>query len=106
LKDSRLLPHGFDKATAENDIAVAGGAADDPNFNDRGSLVRYAVPTGNAMGPFRIDAELWYQPIGFRWAHNLAPYQATEPQRMVKYYEQAAAKSAVILAKAQAMSER
>lgn len=105
LKDSRLLPHGFDKATAEKDIAVAGDADDDPNFNDKGSLVRYAISTGNAPGAFRIDAELCYQPIGFRWAHNLAPYQANEPQRMVNYYEQAAGRSAVVLAKAQAFTQ-
>lgn len=106
VKDSRLLPHGFDKATAEKDIAVAGGALNDPNFNDKGSLVRYVISTGSAPGPYQIEAELWYQPIGFRWAHNLAPYQAAEPQRMVNYYEQAAGKSAVVLAKAQANTAR
>lgn len=100
LKDNRLLPSGFDKATAETDIAVIGRAADDPDFNDRGSLVRYVVSTGTAPGPFRIDAELWYQPIGFRWAHNLALYPASEPQRMVRYYEQASGRSAVMLAHA------
>jgi hypothetical protein len=102
LKDSRLLPKGFDKATAEKDIAVVGGAADDPGFNDKGSLVRYLVSTGSATGPFKVEAELWYQPIGFRWAHNLEPYKASEPQRMVKYYEEASQKSAVMLAKAEA----
>jgi hypothetical protein len=100
LKDTRLLPKGFDKATAEKDIAVHGGAEDDPAFNDQGSHVRYVVSTRGATGPFKVDAELWYQPIGFRWAHNLAPYQASEPQRMVKYYEESAGKSAVILAHA------
>jgi hypothetical protein len=102
LKDNRLLPHGFDKATAMKDIAVTGGAADDPGFTDKGSTVRYVVSTGNATGPFKVEAELWYQPIGFRWAHNLAAYQASEPQRMVRYYEEAARKSAVILAQAKA----
>jgi hypothetical protein len=102
LKDNRLLPHGFDKATAIQDIAVTGGAADDPGFTDKGSTVRYVVSTGGAAGPFKVEAELWYQPIGFRWAHNLAPYQASEPQRMVKYYEAAAGKSAMVLAKAEA----
>ena len=102
LKDNRLLPHGFDKETAEKDIAVTGGAADDPNFNDKGSTVRYVVSTGGATGPFQVEAELWFQPIGFRWAHNLAPYQASEPQRMVRYYEAAASNSAMVLAKAQA----
>jgi hypothetical protein len=102
LKDSRLLPKGFDKGTAEKDIAVVGDAADDPAFNDKGSQVRYLLSTGNAAGPFQVEAELWYQPIGFRWAHNLQPYKANEPQRMVKYYEVASQKSAVMLAKAEA----
>jgi len=102
LKDNRLLPHGFDKATANKDIAVTGDAANDPEFTDSGSSVRYVVSTGNATGPFKLEAELWFQPIGFRWAHNLAPYQAEEPQRMVRYYEAAARRSAVMLAKAEA----
>jgi hypothetical protein len=102
LKDNRLLPHGFDKATAEKDIAVTGDAADDPGFTDTGSSVRYLVSTGNAAGPFKIEAELWFQPIGFRWAHNLAPYKADEPQRLVRYYEAAARRSAMVLAKAEA----
>jgi hypothetical protein len=102
LKDNRLLPHGFDKATAEKDIAVTGDAADDPGFTDKGSSVRYLVSTRNAAGPFKIEAELWFQPIGFRWAHNLAPYKAEEPQRLVRYYEAAARRSAMVLAKAEA----
>jgi hypothetical protein len=103
LKDNRLLPHGFDKTTAEKDIVVTGDAADDPEFTDRGSSVRYVVLTANATGPFKLEAELWFQPIGFRWAHNLALYNADESQRMVRYYEAAAQKSAIMLAKAKAI---
>ena len=101
LKDNRLLPSGFDKATADKDIEVTGEAATDAGFSDQGSTVRYVMPTNGATGPFQVEAELWYQPIGFRWAHNLAPYRASEPERMVRYYEAAARKSAVVLAKAQ-----
>ncbi len=101
LKDTRLLPRGFDKATAEKDIAVVGEAASDPDFNDKGSKVRYVVSTGNAVGPFKVEVELWYQPIGFRWAHNLGSYQASEPQRMVRYFDEASQKSAVMLAHAE-----
>jgi hypothetical protein len=100
LKDNRLLPSGFDKQTADKDIAVKGEAASDPDFNDKGSVIRYVVDTGNAVGPFQVEAELWYQPIGFRWAHNLAEYKAAEPQRFVGYYESASQKSAIVLAKA------
>src|SRR4029079_17720480 len=32
LKDNRLLPRGFDKATAEPEIGVVGGALADPHF--------------------------------------------------------------------------
>lgn len=99
-KDNRLLPAGFDKRSAEKDIAVVGEAADDPNFSDKGSMIRYVVDTGNAIGPFQVEAELWYQPIGFRWAHNLADYKAAEPQRFVGYYESASQHSAIVLAKA------
>jgi hypothetical protein len=105
LKDNRLLPSGFKKETAEADIAVVGDAADDPNFTDAGSVVRYSVGTGGAQGPFQIEAELWYQPIGFRWAHNLSPYKAAEPQRFVGYYESMSAASAVLLARAEAKSD-
>jgi hypothetical protein len=101
LKDNRLLPDGFDKQTAVKDIAVVGNAATDPNFTDKGSRIRYVVDVGHATGPFQVQAELWYQPIGFRWAHNLAPYKAAEPQRFVSYYESAAGQSAVIVAKAE-----
>jgi len=100
-KDNRLLPAGFDKQTADKNIAVVGEAANDPGFTDKGSLVRYVVSTGNASGPFRVEAELWYQPIGFRWAHNLENYKAAEPQRFVGYYKAASSHSAQILARAE-----
>jgi hypothetical protein len=101
LKDNRVLPRGFDKATADKDIAVVGKAAADPRFTGNGSMVRYVAPKAGT-GPFHVKAELWYQPVGFRWAHNLAPYNAPEPQRMVHYYEAAARNSAVVLATTEA----
>src|SRR6266576_2318822 len=102
LKDNRLLPSGFRKDTAEKDIAVVGEAADDLDFTDAGSLVRYSVALADAQGPFRVEAELWYQPIGFRWAHNLGTYDAPEPRRFVSYYDSMASSTAVVLARAEA----
>ena len=102
LKDNRLLPSGFRKDTAEKDIAVVGEAADDPDFTDAGSLVRYSVALADAQGPFRVEAELWYQPVGFRWAHNLGTYDAPEPRRFVSYYDSMASSTAVVLARAEA----
>lgn len=102
LKDDRILPHGFNKATAVANVAVVGGAYDDPNFNGQGSRVRYRIALGNAPGPFHITAELWYQPIGFRWAHNLDRYSsANEPARFTRYYDSMATSNAVVLAHAE-----
>lgn len=99
LKDNRILPSGFDKATAEPDIAVVGGAHEDPGFTGGTAQIRYAIRGG--QGPYEIKAELWYQPIGFRWAHNLEPYKAAEPQRFVSYYEADSKKTAIVLAEAE-----
>jgi hypothetical protein len=102
IKDNRLLPRGFDKQTAEPDIAVHGGAAADGDFTGEGDRVRYLVPLNGAAGPFAVDVELRYQPIGFRWADNLRRYDAAEPRRFVGYYDAMAAASSTVLASAAA----
>jgi hypothetical protein len=104
LKDNRLLPKGFDKAGAHKDIAVLGGAAGDSDFEGGGDRIRYSVAVGDAVGPLRIEVELRYQPISYRWAENLRPYDAMEPQRFVRYYEAMAHESSVALASASAAS--
>lgn len=102
-KDNRLLPSGFDKATADKDVQVVGGAAQDAGFTDKGHRLRYSVVTGNAPGPYRVEAELWYQPIGFRWANNLKKYNAAaEPKRFTGYYDAMAPGASVLLVKAAA----
>jgi cytochrome c551/c552 len=98
LKDNRLLPRGFDKRTAAPDIAVHGEAQDDPDFVGGSDRVRYSVAVGDAQGPFTVDAELLYQPIGFRWANNLKTYDGAEPRRFTGYFDAMAAASATTLA--------
>jgi hypothetical protein len=101
VKDNRLLPRGFDKATASADVAVLGEAAADPTFAAGGDRVRYrvALPAA-AVGELTVAVELLYQSIGYRWAENLRSYDAAETQRFVRYYREAAAASAVPLARA------
>ena len=101
LKDDRLLPHGFDKRSAVPDVAVVGDALDDPNFMGGSDLVRYSVPLDSGQGPFHVEAELWYQPIGYRWAHNLEPFDAMEPKRFVSYYNAMSTETATVLARAE-----
>jgi hypothetical protein len=101
LKDNRLLPDGFDKRTADAEIAVVGDALNDPAFTGGGHRVRYSATLGTATGPFTIEAELWYQPIGYRWANNLKPYaHAAEPRRFNNYFESMKSGTAAVLARA------
>jgi len=99
VKDNRLLPRGFDKATAEPDIAVRGNALADADFTGESDRVRYRVQVGAATGPLRVDVALLYQPISFRWANNLRAYDAAEPRRFVSYYDSMAAATSVALAR-------
>lgn len=100
LKDNRILPSGFDKQTADHDIAVVGQAHDDPSFIGGSASVRYLIRSATS-GPYRIHVELWYQPVGFRWAHNFESYRsAAEPRRFLDYYEQASRKTAIVIAEA------
>ena len=97
LKDNRLLPRGFDKKTAAAEIGVVGGAGADPDFTGATDRIRYQVM---AAGAATIHVELRYQPIGYRWAQNLVPYQAAEPQNFVRYYNALAPVSSVVVARA------
>jgi hypothetical protein len=101
LKDNRLLPQGFDKRTAHADIAVHGGAADDGNFDGRGDRIEYLIPVSGASGDVTVEAALMYQPIAFRWAHNLRQYDGLEPKRFVQYYDSMSGSSAEVLARVQ-----
>jgi hypothetical protein len=102
LKDNRLLPKGFDKRTAGKEIAVLGGALEDADFGGGGDRVRYSVGLEGAQGPFRIEAELCYQPVAYRWAMNLKRYDAEEPRRFTGYYDAMAPASLVVIARSQA----
>jgi cytochrome c551/c552 len=102
LKDNRLLPDGFDKAAADVDIAVRGGAFEDAEFSGGGHRVLYAVDLGDARGPFKVEAELWYQPVGYRWAHNLEQQDTAEARRFLGFYDAVSKRSAAVLAKAMA----
>jgi hypothetical protein len=102
IKDNRLLPRGFDKATAVPDISVRGAAQEDPDFIAETDRVRYVVNTAGSSGPFLVLAELRYQPISYRWAQNLRAYEAAETRRFVNWYDEMASGSSQVLASATA----
>lgn len=100
LKDNRLLPAGFDKRTASEDIRVVGEAREDAAFDASGHGIDYLIDVAGHAAPFTIETELMYQPIAYRWAHNLAAYDAPEPRRFVSWYQSLQESSATILATA------
>jgi hypothetical protein len=106
-KDNRLLPRGFAKEGAGEDIAVRGDAAGDADFVGGGDRVHYRIALdAAARRPLHVRAELLYQSIGYRWAANLAGYDAPEPRRFTGYYAAAAPASALPIAQAEVVVGR
>jgi hypothetical protein len=93
-KDNRILPAGFDKASAGEDIAVQGAAAGDEDFADGGDRIQYSIALTADSASLLFEARLLYQAIGFRWAENLSTYDSPETNRFVGYYQGSAAGSA------------
>ena len=101
IKDNRLLPTGFDKRTASSDVAVHGAAEGDADFIGGTDVVRYSVSVGTARPPFSVVAELWYQPIGYRWAKNLGEYDTEESDQFTGFFNEVASSSGTQLARAE-----
>lgn len=97
-KDNRLLPDGFAKDGAPDDVAVRGDAAGDPDFQGGGDRIAYSVDVGSALPPFSVSVTLRFQPIAYRWAHNLALQPSEEGERFGRYYEGMAAAASTPLA--------
>jgi len=100
-KDNRLLPSGFDKRSASWEVAVIGAALDDDDFLGGGDVTRYRVAVGDARGPFSVHAELWYQPIGYRWAQNLGEFDTAESAQFLSFCQGVAPSSAALMASAE-----
>jgi hypothetical protein len=103
LKDNRVLPRGFAKTGADPDVAVVGDALADADFAGGMDRVRYTPPIDAQAGALEVVAELWYQPIAFRWARNLADYDAAEPRRFLAWYDAMAPASGLRIAGARAL---
>ncbi len=101
IKDNRILPVGFDKKTAQEDIAVQGRAFEDNDFTGSSDSVQYSVKVRARGGPYMVQVKLWYQPISFRWARNLKSYDYEETNRFTSYYEAMSRETGIVLAETQ-----
>ena len=71
VKDNRLLPAGFDPASASDDIAVLGLATGDETFVGGSDSVLYEIDVEGFDGPLTISAELLYQSLSYRFIEDL-----------------------------------
>jgi hypothetical protein len=102
VKDNRLLPRGFDNTTAPEDIAIQGKAREDNDFGKAKDRIRYSAALKQSAGPYTLQAELLYQPIGYRWAKNLRQFELNETRRFVSFYDSMAGSATAVLARATA----
>ena len=95
LKDNRLLPLGFNKATASDDVAVAGGAFQDSNFSGGSDRISYRI-SGFPAGSYKVRAELVYQTIAFGFARDLFEDDSAEVNDFKKMYNESNHKSTIL----------
>jgi hypothetical protein len=97
VKDNRIPPKGF-SAAAERfaDMAVAGMAAQDANFNHDESgegsgsdTVTYEIDVSGRSGQLQIIAELLYQSIKPAFVADIAGHDTPAVNRFVGYYDAA-----------------
>jgi hypothetical protein len=95
LKDNRILPSGFDKQTASQDIKVIGAALSDDNFTAGSDDLRYQI-SGLGSGPYTVSAELVYQVIAYPFAQDLFKDNTPETNDFRVMYSRSDFKSVVI----------
>lgn len=86
LKDNRLLPGGFDKATASEDIAVQGEAAWDDDFTGGSDQVSYVIDVDGFSAPLVISAQLLYQAVSYPFQADLSVDTTPLVERFAAYY--------------------
>jgi hypothetical protein len=88
-KDNRLLPTGFDKATAGPDFATIGAALDDPDFTGGGDVVTYELDVAGLSGPFTVHVELLYQSISYQFVEDLRGVGTDLTEQFVGFHDEA-----------------
>jgi hypothetical protein len=89
LKDNRLLPRGFDKATAGEDFRTKGLAAEDANFLGGADQVTYQIDVQGYQAPFGVSAELLYQSVSHGFVRDIRRYDTKLVRDFLGYYEEA-----------------
>lgn len=89
-KDNRLLPAGFDKGSAAEDIRVYGSAKDDDNFTGGSDQILYDVDVSGAQeGQLTVTVELLFQTLSYPFVADLAKTSTPLVQSFMGLYDPA-----------------
>lgn len=88
-KDNRLLPPGFDIASADPRIAVHGQATGDPDFAAGRDEIAYRVATSGRPGPYLVDVKLHYQTVSAAFVTDLREDETAEIARYILMHDSA-----------------
>lgn len=88
LKDNRLLPKGFPKASAPSDVAVHGAAKTDSNFVAGQDEVTYRVANLSAS-KLNVEVSLRYQMSSYRYVVDVLKERGTYAQKFGYMYAKA-----------------
>lgn len=107
IKDNRLLPVGFDKASAPDDVRPHGESFGDPDFIGGSDIVTYVVRPTKKHEPFSVKVEFLYQAMSFAAAKDLAGLAGKDSliDRFVRSYERAD-KTPIVISSASASEAR
>lgn len=92
VKDNRLLPTGFNKATVSPDIKVAGAARTDPDFTGGSDAIGFRL-AGMKAARYTVTAELVYQPLSFAFLDDMSSDATPEIAALSSMYQASTAKS-------------
>ncbi|MCK4843300.1 MAG: hypothetical protein KAT04_15675 [Methylococcales bacterium] len=95
LKDNRLLPNGFNKTTAPDDVAVAGIAYNDNNFIGGSDQISYRIG-GLTGSSYTVKIELVYQTIAYGFVRDLFKDNSAEVNDFKKMYNESTSKTSVL----------
>ena len=95
LKDNRILPPGFNKATAPNDVKVVGAALRDRDFIGGSDKIIYRISGLTGM-KYTVETELVHQPLAYSFANDLFQEPDNEVADFKTMFTASSAKSSQI----------
>ena len=109
LMGCALLPLGLGRAEdPPREPALAAPPESLERVSERGPVkVRVALePARPVIGDslsltLEVEAELWYQPIGYRWAQSLGGFGTAESAQFMDFFNGVSSTSAALLARAE-----